>query len=352
MDGGGGWDGRIPILTNMFQMGWNHQPAVNWFSFRTFEASTVWESLVFGPFSILQKTRGARGTFKFFAGDLAIPTWTVSSRFLGSEPHIASVACYLRLKRCQIRPKVRSLKNTKFEELNLLIPIWIEMSVSPGWDPKPKSDSHMPHIRGFEKLNQHESTSFFPEKLLSKISNCVQLGNDLRFGIPFITGKRDDFSMETLKEEGFLWLPFVWIWCQSKLGVSNSFFSLGTTPLWLRILFVVVLVSTCCAKKKHGRFGEDVSGWDGSWVGRRICWWCEKASPVQSMTVSQLQGGASDTVVKGIVTSWIVQVGIPLPTPYHPRNKDMFLVKGMMNQHYFLRLGRALRKSTVSSLSW
>ena len=100
---------------------------------------------------------------------------------------------------------------------------------------------------------------------------------------------------------------------------------------------------------------EDVSGWDGSWVGRRICWWCGKASPVPSMTVSQLQGGASDTVVKGILTSWIVQVGIPripLPPPYHPRNKDMFLVKGMMNQHYFLGLGRALRKSTVSSLSW
>jgi len=45
---------------------------------------------------------------------------------------------------------------------------------------------------------------FSPEKLLSKISNCVQFGNDLRFGIPFITGKRNDFSMETLKEKGFL----------------------------------------------------------------------------------------------------------------------------------------------------
>ena len=224
------------------------------------------------------KKHGGRGEHSnSLRGDLAIPTWTVHSRFLGSQPHIASVACYLLLKRGQIRLKFRSLINTKFEELTLLIPIWIEMSVSPGWDPKPKIATHVWHIyvdlKNWIRMNQ---LHFSPEKLLSKISNCVQFGNDLRFGIPFITGKRNDFSMETLKEKGFLWLPFAWIWCQSKLGVSNSFFSLGTTPLWLRILFVVVLVSTCCAPKKKTRSfwwrwkmfpAGTAAGWDAGFVG-------------------------------------------------------------------------------------
>ena len=145
-----------------------------------------------------------------------------------------SVACYLLLKRGQIRLKFRSLKNW---------PSWFQYELRCQF---PQAEIPNPVLRltyatyvDLEKLNRHESTSFFPEKLLSKISNCVQLGNDLRFGIPFVAGKRNDFSMETLEEKGFLWLPFVWIWCQSKLGVSNSFFSLGTTPLWLRILFVL-----------------------------------------------------------------------------------------------------------------
>ena len=225
--------GKIPILTNIFQMGWT--------------TNQLSADFLFGHLKHQQ-----------YESPLSLVHFRSFKKHGGRGEHSNSLRGILPSRReCGLLPPAKKRSNSpqiqEFEELTLLIPIWIEMSVSPGWDPKPSFATHICHIRGFEKLNRHESTSFFPEKLLSKISNCVQLGNDSRFGIPFVAGKRNDFSMETLEEKGFLWLPFVWIWCQSKLGVSNSFFSLGTTPLWLRILFVVVLVSTCCAKKKKTR---------------------------------------------------------------------------------------------------
>ena len=186
--------GKIPILTNIFQMGWNQQPAANWFSFRTFEASTVWESLVFGPFSILQKTRGARGTFKFFAGGSCHPN--VNSSLQVSWFSTSHCKCGLLppAKKRSNSPQIQEFNKHKVWRIDPL-------DSNLNWDvsfPRLRSqtqdrDSRMAHIRGFEKLNQNESTSFFPWKTLIKDIKLCPVWQWLKIWNSFHHRKKERF---------------------------------------------------------------------------------------------------------------------------------------------------------------